>query len=137
MRYLRDTDTCIFAMRNHATVVQRMAAVAPGDCAVSTVTTFELLSGVRKCNDPAKERVKVNQLLSVVTEFSFDAPAAADAADIRAVLEASGQMIEPYDILLAGHARSLGLVLASANTREFSRVPNLIIEDWTSIAATP
>jgi hypothetical protein len=54
MRYLLDTNTCIAAMRHHALVLQRLAAVAPADCAVSSITTYELYTGIEKCADPRK-----------------------------------------------------------------------------------
>lgn len=57
--YLMDTNTCIAVMRSHPTAVHRMAAVAPGDCAIYTVTAYELYTGVEKCADPAQERSKV------------------------------------------------------------------------------
>jgi len=85
-RYLLDTNTCIAAMRNQATVVKRMAAVSPGDCAVSTVTSYELLTGVEKCADPTKERAKVELLLKTIEELPFDSPAAKEAGRIRAIL---------------------------------------------------
>jgi predicted nucleic acid-binding protein len=55
VRYLLDTNTCIAAMRNDALVVTRMAALTPGDCAISTITSYELYTGIAKCADPAKE----------------------------------------------------------------------------------
>lgn len=130
MRYLLDTDTCIAAMRNHPLVVQRLAAVAPGECAISTVTGYELYTGVEKCAKPAQELAKVNLLLTTVCQTVFDARAARDAGRLRAVLESKGIMIGPYDILLAGHAVAAGLIMVTANTAEFSRVPGLILENW-------
>jgi len=53
-----------------------------------------------------------------------------EAARVRALLEPRGSMIGPYDVLLAGHARSAGLMLVTANTGEFSRVMALSLEDW-------
>lgn len=130
MRYLLDTNTCIAAMRHHALVVQRMAALAPGDCAISTITSYELFTGIDKCANPANELSKVKLLLATVHEMVFDAPAAREAGRLRALLEAQGCMIGPYDILLAGQARSAGLTLVTANISEFSRVPALSLEDW-------
>ena len=130
MHYLLDTNMCIAAMRHEASVLQRMASAAPADCAISTITTYELHTGVEKCLAPAKELAKVNLLLSVVSELVFDEQAARDAARIRALLESRGCMIGAYDVLLAGHARSSGLTLVTANVREFSRVPALILENW-------
>lgn len=130
MRYLLDTNICIAAMRNNALVVARMAAVPPADCVISTITSYELYTGVEKCADPAKELAKVRSLVATVRELPFDVPAAREAARQRALLEAQGRMIGPYDILLAGHALSAGLILVTANTGEFSRVPGLRLENW-------
>jgi tRNA(fMet)-specific endonuclease VapC len=130
MRYLLDSNTCIAAMRHDPLVVQRMAAVSPGDCAISTITSYELFTGIEKCANPAKERVKVNLLLATVHQLMFDVPAAQEAGRLRALLEAQGRMIGPYDILLAGNALAAGLIFVTANTGEFSRVPGLNLENW-------
>jgi tRNA(fMet)-specific endonuclease VapC len=68
-RYLLDTNTCIAAMRSHPKVIQRMSAAPPGDCAISTITGYELYTGVEKCSSPAKERVKVDLLLKIVQQL--------------------------------------------------------------------
>jgi tRNA(fMet)-specific endonuclease VapC len=132
MRYLLDTNTCIAVMRQQAKVLQRLALVPPSDCAISTITSYELYTGVEKCAHPARERAKVEVLLQTISEVAFAAGAAQEAAQIRATLESLGQTIGPYDLLLAGQARSLGLILVSANTKEFSRVPGLTVENWES-----
>jgi predicted nucleic acid-binding protein len=62
MRNLLDTNTCIAAMRHHATVIKRLAATIPADCAISTITSYELFTGVKKCADPANELAKVSEL---------------------------------------------------------------------------
>src|SRR5438105_11065116 len=84
MRYLLDTNTCIAVMRKHPTAVQRMAATTPGDCAISIITSYELLTGVEKCSNPAKERIKVQwktgehkedvepTLISKINPFRFE-----------------------------------------------------------------
>ena len=130
MRYLLDTNTGIAAMRHLAPVLQRPAAVAPDDCAISSITTYELYTGIEKCADPTKELAKVDVLLATVSELVFDGQAAREAGRIRALLESLGCMIGPYDVLLAGHARSIGLTLVTANVGEFRRVPGLNLENW-------
>jgi len=130
MRYLLDTNTCIAAMRNDAFVLKRMAALSPGDCAISTITSYELATGIEKCANPAKEEAKVNLLFATIGEVAFDATAARESGRIRASLESQGCMIGPYDVLLAGQALVLGLILVNGNTSEFSRVPNLPLENW-------
>lgn len=130
MKYLLDTNTCIAAMRAHPRVVQRLLTTQPADCAISTITAYELFTGVEKCSDPARERAKVERFLNTVVLLPFEHAAAIEAARIRAALEAIGQSIGAYDLLLAGHCRSLGLVLVTNNAAEFSRVAALAIEDW-------
>lgn len=130
MLYLLDTNTCIAAMRHQPLVIQRMNQLVPNDCAISTITSYELFTGVEKCSDPARERVKVNLLLSTVCEIVFDDAAARESSRLRALLESQGQMIGPYDVLLAGQALALGLTLVTANTGEFSRVSSLMLENW-------
>jgi tRNA(fMet)-specific endonuclease VapC len=125
MRNLLDTNTCIAAMRHHVTVVKRLASTSPSDCAISSITSYELFTSVEKCADPAEELAKVSELLATVAELVFD-----EAARIRASLEAQGCMIGPYDVLLAGHARSAGLTLVTGNSAEFARVPGLNLENW-------
>jgi predicted nucleic acid-binding protein len=72
IRYLLDTNTCIAAMRHHTLVLQRMAAVPPADCAISSITSYEQFSGVEKCADSAKEvqipspRLKSIQLAALI-----------------------------------------------------------------------
>jgi len=130
VKYLLDTNACIAAMRNQPLVVKRLSALPPSACVISTITEYELLTGVEKCAQPARERAKFEKLLNTVCQLPFDSAAAAEAARIRGALEALGQAIGPYDTLLAGHAISAQLILVSDNTAEFSRVSGLTVENW-------
>jgi tRNA(fMet)-specific endonuclease VapC len=130
MRYLLDTNTCIAAMRQHAGVLARLQSLSPNDCAISTITSYELFTGVAKCANPAQERSKVDLLLATMAELPFSADDAREAARIRAELEARGATIGPYDLLLAGQAVAAGLTLVTHNTSEFARVLGLAMEDW-------
>jgi tRNA(fMet)-specific endonuclease VapC len=130
MRYLLDTNTCIAAMRNNPRVLARMASLSPSDCAISTVTIYELYIGVEKCANPASERVKVDAVIQTCPELPFDPMAAMQSASVRAFLEARGLPIGPYDTLLAGQALVLALTLITANVKEFNRVPGLKVENW-------
>ena len=127
---LLDTNVCIAVMRGYPKAIAHLAALSPADCAVSVVSAYELFTGVAKCREPGRERAKVMKLLSAVRVAAFDRPAAERAAQVRADLERVGLTCGPYDLLLAGHARSLGLRLATNNLREFARVDGLSVEDW-------
>jgi tRNA(fMet)-specific endonuclease VapC len=117
-------------MRHHTHVLQRMATVAPTECAISSITSYEQFTGVEKCAEPVKELAKVDLLLATVSELVFDGEAAREAGRIRALLESLGCMIGAYDVLLAGHAHSASLTLVTANTAEFNRVSGLKLENW-------
>src|SRR5579859_7315267 len=121
MRYLLDTNICIAAMRGAALVVRHLNSVPPDDCAISTITAYELFTGLAKCAAPQQESTRINLLLSTVHELVFDGQAAREAGQIRAHLESQGCMIGAYDVLLAGHARAAGLTLVTDNTAEFQR----------------
>jgi tRNA(fMet)-specific endonuclease VapC len=135
MQYLLDTDICIAVMRRHPGVARRMAAAAPRDCVISAITEYELVTGAEKSLNPPLERQKVDLLLSTLTVLPFDEDAAIQAATIRALLEKNGTPIGPYDVLLAGQASANQLIIVTGNTREFSSVPGLQVENWRIPAA--
>ncbi len=111
-------------------MVQRLSQLAPTECAVSMITVYELFCGVEKARDPAAERQKVQRFVAAIVELSFDRAAAEAAARIRADLERQGQLIGPYDLLIAGQAVANGLILVTNNTQEFQRVNGLTLEAW-------
>ncbi|HMJ91125.1 MAG TPA: type II toxin-antitoxin system VapC family toxin [Candidatus Acidoferrum sp.] len=131
MIYLLDTDTCIAVLRKKPTVLAKLQALSPDDCGISSITAFELFAGVEKARDPKAERAKLDQFFSVVDVLNFEEAAAAQGATVRAKLEKAGTPIGPYDLLIAGHALALGVILATGNTDEFKRVPGLRLETWT------
>lgn len=112
------------------TVVEKLETLAPDDCAISAITSFELFAGAAGARDVRRETGKIEKLLEVIQEMSFDANAARSAGQLRMQLEETGSRIGPYDLLIAAHAQTLGLVLVTANKREFGRVNGLQIESW-------
>jgi tRNA(fMet)-specific endonuclease VapC len=130
VKYLLDTNTCIALMRRNVRVRSRMEALVPGDCAVSAITAMELYHGLERCTQPGREQEKIDELLSVVAVLPFDDAEAKRAAKVRHTLEQAGNVIGPFDVLIAAHALTASLVLVSNNTREFSRVIGLAVEDW-------
>lgn len=130
LRYMLDTDLCIRVLRDRpAAIRDRFNAEADGLC-MSTVVLTELLLGALKSARPVENRVEVERMAARVEVLAFDADGAGHAADIRATLERSGRMIGVYDGLIAGHARSRGLVVVTGNLGEFTRVDGLRCEDW-------
>lgn len=130
MTHLLDTNVCIAAMRGHPQVCRRLLAHVPADCGVSTVSLYELFAGVERCQNPAEERRKVEAFIRPLHRLPFDEIAAEHTARIRWELERTGEVIGPYDLMLAGQALALDLTLVTHNSREFERVCGLRWEDW-------
>lgn len=126
-----DTNLCIRVIRDRpAGLRPRFNAEADGLC-ISTVTLAELLHGAAKSAAPVDSRRQVEHFAArLAAVLPFDAEAAAHAGDIRADLERRGQVIGAYDLLIAGHARSRGLVVITGDLGEFRRVDGLRSEDW-------
>ena len=130
MEYLLDTDTCVDLLRNVAAVIDKLRLLAPDDCGISVVTSFELFAGAARARDPRREAQKVQALLNVIEEVSLGPDVAGRAGLLRFELESAGTPIGPYDSLIASHALVLDLTLVTANTEEFGNVPGLSLESW-------
>lgn len=130
MTHLLDTNTCIAVMKGNPQVKAQMAGHPPDELAVSVITIYELFSGVERCEQPANEMLKIERLTKPIHVLPFDEAGASSAAGIRWELEQAGKVIGPYDLLIAGHAKSLNLTVVTNNTREFNRVSGLNVEDW-------
>ena len=129
-RYLLDTNLCIRVLRDRpAGVRERFNREADG-LATSTIVEMELLFGAAKSARPAENRAEVGRFTSRLEILPFDTAAATHAADIRHELGRRGMMIGGYDLLIAGHARSRGLIVVTGNLGEFTRVEGLRCEDW-------
>jgi tRNA(fMet)-specific endonuclease VapC len=129
---LLDTNTVIHYLKGEETVVATLHASSRHEVAIPSLTVYEIEYGNRKTGSP-KRRAIVSALLGAVSHIPFDYEAALEAARIRVELEARGLVIGPIDLLIAGIAVSRGAVLATSNTREFSRVKGLRLTDWTSV----
>ena len=131
MRYMLDTNICIYAIKHKPEkVFQKLQTVDPQDVCVSSVTYAELVHGVEKSATVEKNRLALSMLLANIEILDFDVDAADCYGKIRAVLEKKGTPIGPLDMMIAGHAMSMGYTVVTNNVKEFSRVPDLKIENW-------
>jgi tRNA(fMet)-specific endonuclease VapC len=129
---LLDTNICIYLIRRGSPeAARRFERFEIGEVGVSVVTISELRYGVEKSSRVEQNREALNKFLLPLEAMDFDLDATASYGRIRADLEKRGTPIGPLDTLIAAHAASLGATLVTNNTREFERVPNLRIEDWT------
>ncbi len=105
-----------------------------GACRLSAIVLTELEYGAAKRPDVQVFRERIARLKRVFPRVEpFGEKAAHHAGFVRAFLanlKPNAQPIGAYDALLAGHALALGAVFVTQNTKEFSRVPGLGVEDW-------
>lgn len=132
LRYMLDTNLCIATIRDKPDVARAAFKLHYGQMCISTVTVMELLYGVELSAQAHRNLVEVEGFLARLEVLEYDSPAAAHTAQIRAELKKAGTQIGAYDQMIAGHARSRGLVVVTNNTTEFQRVAGLRIEDWIS-----
>lgn len=131
-RYMLDTDTCSYIMkRSSPPVLRRLRDVPVNDVCMSVITKSELLYGVEVSPRRSQDLAALAALLPYVEVLDFPDDAARHYAEIRADLKKRGALIGANDLLIAAHARSLGLKLVTNNTAEFGRVKGLAIENWT------
>ena len=131
MKYLLDTDTCIFALRRRMGVLQRLLQESPDDIAVSAMTEAELTFGAIRSAAPERARPQVTAFLEPVLVLPFDRDAAWKHAEIRWAIRS--RPIGERDLVTAAVAVAHGLTLVTHNTREFSRVEGLALEDWAEL----
>ncbi len=132
MKYMLDTNICIYTIKQKPPVViKNFLKHDPDDMCISSITYAELMHGVEKSQAIERNRAAITLFLSSISILGFDNYAAEEYGKVRAELERKGTPMGPMDMLIAGHARSEGLVLVTNNTREFFRVEDLDVEDWT------
>lgn len=137
MKYLLDTNACITYINGRSETLRRRLIATPlQNIVVCSVTKAELFTGSMKSHNSARTRADQEMFLAPYTSLPFDDAAADLYGSIRANLERQGTPIGPNDILIAAIALANNLILVTHNTREFSRVTGLQLEDW-QMPATP
>ena len=129
--YLLDTNVCIYFMKNtYPRLTQRLLSHDPSELLISSLTVLELEYGAEKSNWGDRTRQKMALFLAPFTILPFETNDALSAARIRAYLERHGIIIVACDIQIAAQGLSRGLTVVTHNTGEFSRIPELKLEDW-------
>jgi len=128
--YVLDTNTLIYYFKGMGNVADKLLQTAPRDVAIPAVVLYELEVGLAKSNDTTKRRKQLDDFIALMTVLPMDMKAAKAAANIRATLETKGTPIGAMDTLIAGITLANQGVLVTHNTKEFSRVQGLVLEDW-------
>ena len=128
MKCILYTDICLFALRQRLGVLNRLLRESPDDIAVSSMTEAELTFGAIKSADPERAKPQVRAFLEPMLVLPFEREAAQRHAEIRWAIRSSP--IGERDLVTAAVAAAHGLTLVTHNTREFSRIKGLALEDW-------
>ena len=132
MKYLLDTNMCIFLMKNNTSVVNKYKENKKKGIAISSITAAELYFGVCNSANPIKNGENLAKFLIGLKILEFDSISAMEYGNLRAKLWKKGMPIGPLDMLIASHAKSKGLIIVTNNVHEFERIDGLLIEDWLS-----
>lgn len=129
--YLIDTNACIFLKNKKPIhVLEKLKSVLNRDVFLSSVTIAEMQFGVYNSRSIEKNRISLTEFLAPFQIIDFDDRDAEYYGKIRAELKQRGELIGPYDMLIAAQAVARKLILVTNNTKELTRVPELVIEDW-------
>ena len=132
MKYMLDTNICIFTIKNKSTsLIQRLSKIDPSEICISSVTLSEMYYGVYKSQAKEKNLSALEKMLTSLEVVPFASLAAQSYGEVRASMEKTGNIIGPLDFLIAAHALSLKSILVTNNVSEFKRVKSLKVEDWT------
>lgn len=130
IKFLLDTNILIYTLKNRPQKVRDSFNRHTGQMAVSSITVAELIYGAERSAQPERNLADIEGLIARLDVLDFDVQAAYHFGQIRAERYATGRPIGPYDMMIAGHARSQGLILVTNNEKEFLRVSGLRIENW-------
>ncbi len=133
MRYLLDTNTCIYLIKHHPPEVkQRLGTLSVGEVAVSSIVIVELWYGIAQSTKKKHNEAALEDFLKFVTILDWPRQASPEYGRIRAHLKKKGTPIGAMDLLIAAHAVALDAVLVTDNISEFGRVPRLKVENWVN-----
>jgi tRNA(fMet)-specific endonuclease VapC len=130
VRFLLDTNIVSDLVRHpRGKISNRISEVGEDDVCTSIIVAAELRYGAAKKNS-AQLTSQLEAVLGAIEVLALETPVDAVYGVIRAGLERIGQPIGANDLLIAAHARALGLTVVTDNEREFARIDGLRIENW-------
>jgi len=131
MKYLIDTNICIYIMNNHPPeVFEKFRNIGVGAIGISSITVSELYYGAYKSSKIKQNIKRVEEFLYPFEILPYDESASREYGKIRSYLEKNGQIIGPLDMLIAAHAISRNLTIITNNIKEFKRIKSLQVENW-------
>jgi tRNA(fMet)-specific endonuclease VapC len=130
LQYMLDTDMCIYVIKDYRVELRERFNKLAEQLCISSITLGELLYGAEKSARRLENLQVIDDFAARLEVLPFAAKAAAHYGQIRAELERAGTPCGPHDMQIGGHARSEGFIVVTNNTREFSRMPGVRVENW-------
>lgn len=130
LKYMLDTNIVIYTIKNRPAQVRKIFKQHENQMCISAVTKGELIYGAERSSRPERNLIDIEGLMARLEVAPFEDHASEHFGQLRAELYRIGQPIGPYDMMIAGHARAMGLILVTNNMKEFERVPGLRVENW-------
>lgn len=133
MRFMLDTNICIYLIKQKPEkVLRHFKTYSVGDIGISSITLAELMYGVQRSQQVQKNRQALEEFTLPLEIAAFDDAAAEAYGSVRAGLERDGTPVGSMDMLIGAHALNLGVTLVTNNLREFKKIKNLKVVDWSA-----
>jgi len=130
MKYLLDTNVCIYLMKGNTDILQRFLVNRKSGIGISSITVAELYYGVFNSEFPDRNSANLLNFLLGLEVLDFNSGAAVEYGRIRALLRKNGTPVGQMDMLIAAHAKADDLILVTNNAKELSRIEGLRLENW-------
>ena len=130
MKYLLDTDTCIYYLNKNEAVISAVEKVAQEELAISLITLAELQFGAYNSNQVERNLKRVSFFENSVQVLRLDSEITLEYARIRAELRKTGTTIDDFDLLIAATALINNLTLVTNNVRHFEKIGGLALDNW-------
>ena len=135
--FFLDANTCIYCLNeNSESIRQKILSTSPLEIKIPAVVKAELLVGAYKSKAPQRSLEKLESFLQPFEVVPFDDPVAYEYAAIRKQIEENGNVVGPNDLMIAAIVRFHEGILVTNNTREFSRIDGLALENWRDVIGT-
>lgn len=125
-----DTNIVIYTIKNRPQQVRKTFKKHENQFCISSVSYGELIYGAERSSQPERNLMDIEGFVARMEVMPFEEHAAEHFGQLRSELYRIGKPIGPYDMMIAGHARALGLILVTNNLKEFERVKGLRFENW-------
>jgi tRNA(fMet)-specific endonuclease VapC len=130
LKYMLGTNIAIYSIKNKPAQVREAFKAHDGQMCVSSVTLMELIYGAEASAAVERNLREIEGFAARLEVLPYDNDAAIHTGQLRAELKKMGRPIGPYDEMIAGHARSLGLVVVTNNIKQFENAPGIRLENW-------